>query len=121
MKSSSSSIDSEKVCRLYNQEIVRTTFLRPGCNSRVARAPSRLLGRAVDEIHSIVGWITNQSDQYGMSDDPSEFPRLSCDQPSIGSLTGVLYTLPTPVSFSAPIQAWPGWAHLLRWFQMTHV
>ena len=86
-------------------------------------APSRLLRRVVDEIilyYRMDNESTHfQSYQYlSDSDDSdthirSEIPRLSCDQPSIGSLTGVLYTSPTPVSLWVPIQAWPGWAPLL--------
>ena len=85
-------------------------------------APSRLLRRVVDEIilyYRMDNESTHfQSYQYlSDSDDSdthirSEIPRLSCDQPSIGSLTGVLYTSPTPVSLWVPIQTWPGWAPL---------
>ena len=44
-------------------------------------------------------YVSDDSDTH----DCSEIPRLSCDQPSIGSLTGVLYTSPIPVSLWAPM------------------
>ena len=91
--------------------------------------PSRLLQREIDEIRNI-GWKTKtthfQSHQCVSDDmhDRSEFPRSSCDQPSMDSLTG--FSIPRHFLCRCCRRFGQGLGgrhcnRLLRWFQMTLV